>query len=134
MSNTEPVPRQCPFCGSPSINTHEGLSFHAWLAQCAECGASSGEIRRQTTGAGTNDDWDRQAALDAIAAWNMRALDSDIDITWTPSADRLDIGGFYDSFVGIPPISMTLGQFFEKLGITEKHISKAMRNHGLQRC
>ena len=61
-------------------------------------------------------------------------MHSGIDITWTPSADRLDIDGFYDSFVDIPPTSMTLGQFFEKLGITEKHVLKALRNHGLQRC
>lgn len=45
---------------------------------------------------------------------------SGIDITWTPSAKRLDIGGWYDSCVGISTSSMTLKEFFLKLGITKK--------------
>lgn len=44
---------------------------------------------------------------------------SGIDITWTPSAQRLDIGGWYDSCVGIQSESMTLKKFFDKLGITK---------------
>lgn len=50
---------------------------------------------------------------------------SGIDITWTPSAGRLDIGGWYDTMVGIQPGSMTLAEFFAKLGITEKDVRKA---------
>ncbi len=45
---------------------------------------------------------------------------SGIDITWTPSAQRIDIGGWYDSIIGIQSGSMTLAEFFKKLGITEK--------------
>lgn len=50
-----------------------------------------------------------------------------VDITWTPSAQRLDIGGWYDSFVGIGHESMTLREFFERLGITEKDCQKAFK-------
>ncbi len=52
---------------------------------------------------------------------------SGIDITWTPSGKRLDIGGWYDSFVGIETSSMTLQEFFGMLGITEKDCQKAFR-------
>lgn len=52
---------------------------------------------------------------------------SGIDITWTPSAQRLDIGGWYDSFVGIQTHSMSLREFFERLGITEKDVRKAFK-------
>jgi hypothetical protein len=52
---------------------------------------------------------------------------SGIDITWTPSAQRLDVGGWYDSFVGLETHSLTLRQFFDELGITEKDCAKAFR-------
>jgi hypothetical protein len=68
---------------------------------------------------------------------------SGIDITWTPTAHRLDIGGWYDSFVGIgthgPQLreffdklgiethSLQLREFFDKLGITEKDCTKAFK-------
>lgn len=54
------------------------------------------------------------------------ARHSGIDITWTPSAGRLDIGGWYDTMVGIQTGSMTLAEFFAKLGITEKDVRKAL--------
>ena len=54
------------------------------------------------------------------------ARNSGIDITWTPSAGRLDIGGWYDTMVGIQSGSMTLAEFFAKLGITEKDVRKAL--------
>lgn len=50
---------------------------------------------------------------------------SGLSITWTPSASRLDFGGWYDTFVGIPGGSMTLAEFFGALGITEQHCRKA---------
>jgi len=56
---------------------------------------------------------------------------SGIDITWTPSAQRLDVGGWYDSFVGLETHSLTLRQFFDELGITEKECAKAFR-HALE--
>jgi hypothetical protein len=52
---------------------------------------------------------------------------SGIDITWTPSAQRLDVGGWYDSFVGLETHSLTLRQFFDELGITEKDCAKAFK-------
>lgn len=50
---------------------------------------------------------------------------SGIDITWTPSAQRLDISGWYDSCVGIEGVSYTLREFFDSLGITESDCRKA---------
>jgi hypothetical protein len=52
---------------------------------------------------------------------------SGINITWTPTAQRLDIGGWYDSCVNLEGGSLTLRQFFEKLGITEKDCVKAFK-------
>ena len=58
---------------------------------------------------------------------------SGIDITWTPSAGRLDIGGWYDGMVGLQPGSMTLAEFFAKLGITEKDVRKALSANSAMR-
>lgn len=52
---------------------------------------------------------------------------SGIDVTWTPTSQRLDFGGWYDSFVGLPPDSMTLRQFFDLLGISKADCRKAWR-------
>jgi hypothetical protein len=52
---------------------------------------------------------------------------SGIDITWTKSTQRLYIGGWYDGCVGIESKSLTLKEFFDKLGITEKDIKKALK-------
>lgn len=56
-----------------------------------------------------------------------------LDVTWTPTSQRLDFGGWYDSCVGIPGDSMTLREFFDALGITEKDCAKAWKqsNHKL---
>lgn len=50
---------------------------------------------------------------------------SGIDVTWTPSAQRLDISGWYESYAGIQNSSLTLLEFFRELGITEKDCAKA---------
>ncbi len=52
---------------------------------------------------------------------------SGINITWTPSAQRLDFGGWYDSCVGIESHSFKLREFFDALGITEKDCFKAFK-------
>lgn len=52
---------------------------------------------------------------------------SGIEVRWTPSAQRIDISGWYDSFVGIQGGSMNLKEFFDKLGITEKDCKKAFK-------
>lgn len=66
--------KPCPFCGGNKITVREGSIFHWWLAQCNECGATGGEVRRQTLGKGTNEEWDHQAIIDAIQRWNERAV------------------------------------------------------------
>lgn len=61
-----------------------------------------------------------------LSSWGNH---SGIDITWTPSAQRLDVGGWYDSFVGIGTHSLTLRQFFDGLGITEKDCAEAFKQN-----
>lgn len=50
-----------------------------------------------------------------------------MSVTWTPSAQRLDIDGWYDGIVGIEGGSFTLAEFFSELGITEKDVMKAIK-------
>jgi len=50
-----------------------------------------------------------------------------IAVTWTPSARRIEIHGWFDNIVGIEGRSFTLAEFFRELGITEKDIKKALR-------
>lgn len=52
---------------------------------------------------------------------------SGIDITWTKSAQRLDIGGWYDGCVGIEGRSFKLREFFDEMGITLKDCQKVFR-------
>lgn len=62
----------CPFCGSVKIEVMGGSTFRWRKAECLECGATSGEIRAQTMGQGTRDEWEAQAKIDALAEWNSR--------------------------------------------------------------
>ena len=55
------------------------------------------------------------------------AKHSGISITWTPSANRLDIFGWYDSCVGIEGQSFTLAEFFAQIGISERDVRRALR-------
>lgn len=52
---------------------------------------------------------------------------SGVDVTWTPTADRLAFGGWYDTCVGIEGRAMSLREFFDELGITEAHCRRAWR-------
>ena len=54
-------------------------------------------------------------------------IDSGINVTWTPTKQRLDIGGYYDKYCGIESTSMTLLEFFNMLGITEEQCKKAWK-------
>ena len=45
---------------------------------------------------------------------------SGVDITYVKSRNVLYIGGWYDSYVGIPSTEMSVPEFCEKLGITAK--------------
>ena len=62
------------------------------------------------------------AVFDQEENWNRA---TGIEITWTPSANRLDISGWYDHCVGIESTAMTLAEFFSRLGITEKDVKNA---------
>ena len=50
-----------------------------------------------------------------------------MSVTWTPSAQRIDIDGWYDGICAIEGGSFMLSEFFRKLGITEKDIRKALK-------
>lgn len=52
---------------------------------------------------------------------------SGVDITWTKTSGELRIGGWYDGCVGIQSESMSLSEFFKRLGITEKDVRKALK-------
>lgn len=66
--------KPCPFCGDSGVTTmNEGSTFRWRYLSCNSCGATPGEVRVQTFGDGTPDEWEKQAAKDAIAAWNRRA-------------------------------------------------------------
>lgn len=62
----------CPWCGCTKITTHEGSTFRWMAVECAECGAGPGEIRVQTIGDGTPQDWEKQAQANVVKAWNTR--------------------------------------------------------------
>jgi Lar family restriction alleviation protein len=51
--------RQCPFCGSRSVSV-EWYEYEAFMAQCQDCGASTG-IKR--TGRAAKGAWNRRAFL-----------------------------------------------------------------------
>ena len=53
---------------------------------------------------------------------------SGIAITWTKTARRIDISGWYDSYVGIHGDAMSLREFFDALGITEKDCKRAWKD------
>ena len=72
-ASVDPIVMPCPFCGEENVSTREGSTFRWWFAECNECGARAGEVRRQTTGDGTNDEWDAAASAKAIERWNARA-------------------------------------------------------------
>ena len=67
----EPLP--CPFCGKVGVEIRETTTFRWRVAQCQHCGAQGSEIRVQTLGEGTKEEWEAQAREDAIEEWNRRA-------------------------------------------------------------
>jgi Lar family restriction alleviation protein len=66
-------PLPCPFCGGTNIEVVEGDTFRWRLACCRECGAQAGEVRIQTLGDGTPEEWEADAASRAIEEWNRRS-------------------------------------------------------------
>jgi Lar family restriction alleviation protein len=70
--STEPKP--CPFCGHVGLDFQEGETFR-WLEYfCGGCGIGT-EVRIQTLGDGTPEEWAEQAKRDAIEEWNRRVPD-----------------------------------------------------------
>lgn len=67
------TPKPCPFCGSEKVDVVEGSTFRWRAATCADCGAIGPEVRVQTHGTGTREEWENKAHSDAVAAWNERA-------------------------------------------------------------
>jgi Lar family restriction alleviation protein len=67
---TTPLP--CPFCGHPEIAVVEGSTFRWLLAECQSCGASGPEVRVQTIGPGSPDEWRQAGEADALSEWNTR--------------------------------------------------------------
>lgn len=68
-----PAALPCPFCGGTNVSPTEGPTFRWMAAQCAECGATCGEVRVQTMGNGTPETWDAKAKVNAIMEWNKRS-------------------------------------------------------------
>lgn len=64
--------KPCPFCGVTDVEVSEGTSFRWRRAVCRHCGAQAGEVRVQTLGGGTREEWEQQAERDAIEEWNKR--------------------------------------------------------------
>ena len=60
--------KPCPFCGGTRVRVIEGETFRWRRAECAECQATSGRVRIQTT------DFRRIAAaeVEAMKVWNTR--------------------------------------------------------------
>lgn len=65
--------RPCPFCGETDVDVYEGSTFRWRYAGCGMCGAQAGEIRCQTMGEGTKEEWEAAARIRAIEEWNQRA-------------------------------------------------------------
>lgn len=62
----------CPFCGSQSVRVVMGESFRWRVAVCDCCNARGPDVRVQTAGKGTQEDWERTAEAGAVVEWNRR--------------------------------------------------------------
>lgn len=63
--------KPCPFCGGKTVTAYEGSTFRWVYVACDECGAQTGEVRRQTIGVTPEESWP-VAVAKAIAEWNTR--------------------------------------------------------------
>lgn len=72
----------CPFCGRVGLTFHEGSTFRWIEARCNGCGASAGEVRVQTTGRGTPEEWRAEAESEAVREWNQRAAPQGEAVAW----------------------------------------------------
>ena len=79
------APLPCPFCGCKDIAVVEGSTFRWRLAQCNGCGAQGPDVRIQTSGSGTKEEWEQSALDGALTEWNRRHAEADL------AAERADI-------------------------------------------
>jgi Lar family restriction alleviation protein len=59
------IPLPCPFCGCDRISARQGSTYRWVIAECDECGAQIGDVRRSSLK--KNDDvafeeWNRRTA------------------------------------------------------------------------
>ena len=66
------TPSPCPFCNGKNISVVEGTTFRWRHVNCDECGANGPEVRIQTVGEGTKEQWEERAIELAIVQWNLR--------------------------------------------------------------
>lgn len=64
-------PKPCPFCGATDGSVQQTSTFR-WRAYICSCGVVGPEVRIQTVGEGTQEDWEAAARDQAIEAWNER--------------------------------------------------------------
>lgn len=64
--------KSCPFCGFVGVDICQGTTFRWRYAQCNGCEARAGEVRIQTSGSGTREEWEQEARIQAIKEWNTR--------------------------------------------------------------
>ena len=64
--------KPCPWCGFVGVQVREGSSFRWMYAECDGCGVNGPEIRVQTLGEGTREQWWAEGKQDALDAWNLR--------------------------------------------------------------
>lgn len=70
LISREPLP--CPFCGSTNFDVRDGSTFRWRVPYCVDCEATASEVRIQTSGEGTKEEWEAQARGAAIEEWNTR--------------------------------------------------------------
>ena len=54
---------------------------------------------------------------------------SGIDVSFTRSTNIIHLGGWYDSFVGISPVSLKLKDFLKKIGVDKKSLIKIIKEY-----
>lgn len=63
----------CPFCGGRDISVNKGSTFGWRVAVCNGCSAQAPDVRVQTSGSGTPDEWEQRGRRSALIEWNKRA-------------------------------------------------------------
>lgn len=76
MDDREIIP--CPFCGSTNVAVEETSTFRWRAPVCQVCGTVGPEVRIQTMGDGTKEEWEEAARIAAIKAWNDRAPNGEL--------------------------------------------------------